>query len=78
MAKRVIPQRGIVKVQISLGGSPRRVLIYNQDHTILYEANASRKLLRVMGKRLKAFFHFHMEGTIISLDTDERCPQQDW
>lgn len=71
----------IVKVQLSLSTteSSRQVLIYNEDHSVVYRGDAPRKLVRIMGQRPKAFFYAEIDGKNIDLDTrSARPPWQKW
>ena len=51
----------IVKVQISLGNSNKRVLVYNEDQSVMYEDKASKEILKKMKGRDKVYFKAHTE-----------------
>ena len=74
----------IVKVQISKVTSDgiERVMIYNEDHSILHEDTDPKQLAKIhaifdsMEFDGKAFFNAHLEGTLIILD--ELAQWQEW
>lgn len=70
----------IVKVQISLAtnlpGGPR-VLIYNKDRSIEYEAIADEAVLGIMDGRPKAFFNAHLDKDR-KIILDEEAEWQAW
>ena len=69
----------IVKVQTSLFTSKdqQQVLVYNKDRSIYYEGNATKKLLRMMSGRFKAFFKAKLEKDG-SLTIIKPAKEQDW
>ena len=74
----------IVKVQISKFSSDgvERVMIYNEDRSVLYEDSDPEQLAAIqaifdsMEFDGKAFFNAHLEGTLIILD--ELAEWQEW
>lgn len=70
--------QGIVKVQISLFSTSkdRQVLVYDEDNTIHYQDDATKEIIKAVGKSNKAFFYYTIEDkTIMLLD---KAPYQDW
>lgn len=69
----------IVKVQTSLFTSKdeQQVLVYNKDRSICYEGRATKKILRMMSGRFKAFFKAKRDkdGSIILI---KPAKEQDW
>lgn len=72
------PKRFIVKVQLSLYGSQpkQRMLVYNKDQSIVFEADVSKAVRHLMSDKHKAFFYATMDGTEILLG--EPAPAQEW
>lgn len=73
----------IVKVQLSLNRSPRTVLIYNEDRTVLYQGEASEDVVQLMGNYDKEFFFAELVPDPKSEDAQliklhELAPRQDW
>lgn len=68
----------IVKVQISQFSSDGKlhVLIYNKDQSVLYEAEATKAIAKLMGDRPKAFFHAILNGSKAEIGLE--APWQDW
>ena len=68
----------IVKVQLSLSTTHRSqmCLVYNEDHSIEYESEASPEIQTLMAGRLKAYFNAEIVGTL--LDIREEVEEQDW
>jgi len=68
----------IVKVQLSLASSAemRRVLVYNLSRSVEWEGDAGADVLRVMGNRVKAYFHATVRGTLVHLGKE--APEQSW
>ncbi len=70
----------IVKVQLSLNTSPRKVLIYNRTKSIYFEDKACKELKSTMGNRNKVFFEAEFKEGTLSLGeeveinaTDKEC-----
>jgi len=75
----------IVKVQISLFGSDKRVLVYNKNETLTYENKAPKEIIKKMKGKDKAYFKAHTEflsdditdfSKVIILD--EMIKDQNW
>lgn len=68
----------IVKVQRSLRTTHRneRVLIYNEDRTVMWEGDLPGPIRRALGEDFRAFFEAHIERTLIVLD--HRVEEQGW
>lgn len=68
----------IVKVQTSITttGPTQRVLVYNEDRSILYEGGINEDMLETMKGRLKAYFE--AEVTKDGLEIGDEVPPQDW
>ena len=69
----------IVKVQISLDTSlpKKQVLVYNEDRSIEWHAEAPKEILEVMDSRPKAFFKAHLDKDK-KIVIDEEVPEQTW
>lgn len=73
-----MPSRMIVKVQLSLSTShpTRRVLIYNEDESVLWEGAASEELIEEMDGEPKQFRYAEIINT--KIDIQEQAPWQAW
>lgn len=69
----------IVKVQISIATSlpRRRLLIYNEDRSIMYEDDATDEVIKLVGDYPKAYFKAHLDKQK-KIVLDERAGDQDW
>lgn len=69
----------IVKVQISIATTHpnRRVLIYNKDRSITYEADVTDEVLALVEGLPKTYFKAHLDR-YKKLVLDERTKDQDW
>jgi hypothetical protein len=72
------PKSFIVKVQLSLGSTEpnRQMLLYNEDHSVIWQADAPKNIIEAMDGKPKAFFNATLKGTIIHLGT--KAQRQDW
>ena len=59
----------VVKVQLSLGDGGATTLVKGGPH-ILWQGPTSADVRELMAGRNRAFFHAHMEGTLVSLDEE--------
>jgi len=68
----------IVKVQLSLFGSEPapQMLIYNEDRSIVYEAEATPEILACMDGAAKKYFTAELVGTEILLGDETET--QNW
>lgn len=68
----------IVKVQVPISGNYTipHALIYNEDKTIIFQTPVNKKLRKQMNGEVKRYFHAHMEGT--ELHIDSAAPWQEW
>jgi len=68
----------IVKVQISLSHTKdfTQMLVYNEDKSILYEGDLTRRVEKLMGDSVKRFFYAKLKGTEVVLD--RKAPWQEW
>ncbi len=71
--------RFIVKVQVSLTTTTpvSQVLIYNEDHSIMQQFDASDELVRRVGSRMKRYMWAHLDR-YDRLHLDEDAPTQEW
>lgn len=70
-------KNSIVKVQLSLYEvKPRTVLVYNWDNSIYYEGEATKEIIKLMGKQDKIYCNSHYVGTQLMLD--EVIDEQSW
>ena len=69
----------IVKVQLSVASSfaERRMLVYNEDQSVRYEAAAPPSILELMAGDLKSFFHAHLD-TDGKINLNHRAEWQEW
>jgi hypothetical protein len=69
----------IVKVQLSISSTlpGRRVLIYDESRKHTWEDTAPPDIEALMGDRLKAYFHAHLDDAR-KIIIDEAAPPQDW
>ena len=68
----------IVKVQwpIATNDAAPRVLIYNEDRSVEWQAPATPQFSKIMHRKLKAFFFAELKGTIIHIGRP--APWQEW
>lgn len=69
----------IVKVQLSLATNrpKQRVLIYNEDRSIMYEDDAAKEVVELMDGLPKAYFRAHLDKNK-KIVLDEQAEDQDW
>lgn len=67
----------VIKVQISLSKGPKKVLLYNEDKSVVWEGLASKDLRRLMCGRSKAFFHASIDKNGL-VQINEEADEQDW
>jgi len=69
----------IVKVQISkyTTGDTPQMLIYNKDHSVMHQDNATKKIIKMVGKEKKRFFYctVNKKGVI---NLENIAPWQNW
>ena len=69
----------IVKVQLSLHTTQerRRVLVYNEDRSVWYEADASQEVINLLAGEPKTYFKAHLDKDK-KLILDGKAPDQIW
>jgi len=75
----------IVKVQISLFDSDKRILVYNKDESVMYEDKAPKEIIKRMKGKDKAYFKAHIKFININITDfpkiiilDEMVEDQNW
>jgi hypothetical protein len=68
----------IVKVQVSMftSAEEQTVLVYNKDKSVMFQGEATPKVLKMMAGRFKAFFKARMRGK--EIDIIKPAKWQDW
>lgn len=70
---------GIVKVQRSVfTNAPKpQMLIYNKGRTVEFEGDLTDDVAKLLGERLKAFFHARIDNKGV-VHLDKPAPDQSW
>lgn len=68
----------IIKVQISLftSGGDIEMMSYNKDMSIFFSGEATKEVIKAVGKNKKAYFYYHIANNRIILG--KKAPAQDW
>lgn len=69
----------IVKVQLSVfsGEKYRQVMMYDKDHSFVYQDNASQEIVDVMNDEFKKYFYYEIDENN-QIVIREEAPWQDW
>lgn len=69
-------QKKICKVQVSINGKKKTVLVYDEKQTFIDEFPATKEIIKAVGSDMKKFFYYHLDAGFIILDGE--APWQKW
>ena len=69
-------KKKIVKVQVSINGNRKTVLVYDEDKTFVDEFPATKEIIKAVGREMKKFFYYHIDSGFVILDGE--APWQNW